>query len=124
MELAADLPLVSGSAQALQQVVLNLTTNALQAMPTGGTLHWRTRALDAPPRVQMCVSDTGPGIAPADRTHLFEPFWTTRPQGTGLGLALCREIVQQHGGQIELDAQPGWGAVFRVTLPERMKDEG
>ncbi|HWG47625.1 MAG TPA: ATP-binding protein [Gemmataceae bacterium] len=118
-ELAADLPPVSGSAQALQQVVLNLTTNALQAMPNGGTLHWQTRRLDTPPRVQMSIADTGPGIAAADRTHLFEPFWTTRPEGTGLGLALCREIVQQHGGLIEVDAQPGWGTVFRVTLPHQ-----
>jgi signal transduction histidine kinase len=49
--------------------------------------------------------------------HLFEPFHTTRLEGTGLGLALCREILQQHGGRIELDQEPNWGAVFRVTLP-------
>ncbi len=116
-ELAADLPPVLGSAQALQQVVQNLTTNAMQAMPGGGALHCRTRRLDGPPRVELEIADTGPGIAPADQAHLFEPFWTTRPEGTGLGLALCREIVQQHGGQIELVRQPGWGALFRVSLP-------
>jgi signal transduction histidine kinase len=116
-ELAADLPPILGSSQALQQVVQNLTMNAMQAMPGGGVLHCRTRRLGGPPRVELEIADTGPGIAPADRAHLFEPFWTTRPEGTGLGLALCREIVQQHGGQIDLVSQPGWGAVFHVSLP-------
>ena len=69
-------------------------------------------------RASNCaIADTGPGIARGGIAALFEPFQTTRPEGTGLGLALCREIVQQHGGRIELDHQEGWGAVFRVTLP-------
>jgi two-component system sensor histidine kinase HydH len=116
-ELASELPPIHASPQALQQVVLNLATNALQAMPNGGTLLCRTHRLEGPPRVELWIGDTGPGIAAEELPHLFEPFHTTRPQGTGLGLALCREIVQQHGGQIELDHQEGWGAVFRVTLP-------
>jgi signal transduction histidine kinase len=111
------LPLQFGSAQALQQVVLNLATNALQAMPEGGTLLCRTRCLTDPPRVALWVADSGPGIAAEELPHLFEPFHTTRQEGAGLGLALCREIVQQHGGRIELDHLDGWGAVFRVTLP-------
>jgi two-component system sensor histidine kinase HydH len=116
-ELASNLSQVRGSAQALQQVVLNLATNALQAMPNGGTLLCRTRRLEGPPRIELCVADSGPGVAVEELPHLFEPFHTTRPEGTGLGLAMCREIVHQHGGQIELDHQAGWGAVFRVTLP-------
>jgi two-component system, NtrC family, sensor histidine kinase HydH len=94
-----------------------LTTNALQAMPNGGTLLCRTRRLEGPPRIELCIADTGPGIPEEELPHLFEPFHTTRPEGTGLGLALCREIVQQHGGRIELIQQEGWGAVFRVTVP-------
>jgi signal transduction histidine kinase len=105
--------------QALQQVVLNLVTNALQAMPHGGTLLCRTHRLQGPPRIELWIADSGPGIAVKDLPHLFEPFHTTRPEGTGLGLALCREIVQQHGGRIELIRQEGWGAVFQVTLPVR-----
>jgi signal transduction histidine kinase len=86
-------------------------------MPNGGTLLSRTRRLESPPGVELWVADTGPGIATEELPHLFEPFHTTRPEGTGLGLALCREIVQQHGGRIELARQDGWGAVFRVALP-------
>ncbi|MGH7169610.1 MAG: two-component system sensor histidine kinase NtrB [Gemmataceae bacterium] len=116
-ELASDLPPLLGSPQTLQQVILNLMTNALQAMPDGGTLLCRTRRLEGPPHIELWIADTGPGIAAEELPHLFEPFHTTRPEGTGLGLALCREIVQQHGGGIELDRQEGWGAVFRMTLP-------
>jgi two-component system sensor histidine kinase HydH len=116
-ELTPDLPILFGSASALQQVVLNLATNALQAMPGGGTLLCRTRRSENTPCVELWIADTGPGIAREELPHLFEPFHTTRPEGTGLGLALCREIVQQHGGRIELDHLPGWGAVFRVSLP-------
>jgi signal transduction histidine kinase len=115
-DLDPGLPGVSGSATALRQVFLNLATNALQAMPHGGRLHCRTR-YDQPNRtVEVWFGDTGPGIAPDVRKHLFEPFFTTRPDGTGLGLALCREIVLQHGGQIELNAEMP-GANFRVVLP-------
>jgi signal transduction histidine kinase len=114
-DLAPGLPAVAGSAQALGQVVLNLAANALQAMPTGGTLTCRTRA--ARGGVELTVADTGLGVAAADRAHLFEPFHTTRPDGTGLGLALCREIVAQHGGRIELDTTAAVGAVFRMWLP-------
>lgn len=119
---APDIPRLLGSAQALQQVVLNLMTNALQAMPDGGTLLCRTRLSprlrgDEGESVELLIADRGPGISAEAMPHLFEPFHTTRPEGTGLGLALCREIVQQHGGRIELDTLDGWGAVFRVTLP-------
>jgi two-component system, NtrC family, sensor histidine kinase HydH len=117
-DLAAILPRLAGSPQALQQVVLNLATNALQAMPTGGRLSLQTRASDGPRRAEPRVADTGPGVSAEVRPHLFEPFYTTRPEGTGLGLALCREIVRQHGGDIDLEAGDSSGAVFRVWLPE------
>ncbi len=116
-DLAADLPCVSGSAVALHQLVLNLLTNALQTMPGGGRLHCATRRL---PRggVALRVADTGPGIDADARRHLFEPFFTTRPEGTGLGLALCREVALAHGGVVELEETAPGGTTFRVELPE------
>jgi len=115
-DLDSSLPSVSGSATALRQVFLNLATNALQAMPQGGRLVCCTRFDPQKRIVTICFSDTGTGISVNDRKHLFEPFFTTRPDGTGLGLALCREIAVQHGGQIELENE-GPGAVFTVMLP-------
>lgn len=116
-DLEPQLPLVPGSPASLRQVLLNLATNALQAMPDGGVLRFRTR-YDKPTRmVEIIVADTGPGVSDKDREHLFEPFFTTRSEGTGLGLALCREIVGQHGGLIELAAQADPGATIRVLLP-------
>jgi signal transduction histidine kinase len=92
------------------------SANALQAMPQGGRLHCHSGYEPQNRTVEVRFTDTGPGISPEDRKHLFEPFFTTRPDGTGLGLALCREIVLQHGGQIEAeDRSPG--ATFRVNLP-------
>ena len=115
-EFAPDLPPVSGAAQALGQVVLNLVTNALHAMPAGGRLLCRTVTLPGG-RVELAVSDTGPGVPAEARERLFEPFFTTRPDGTGLGLALCREVARQHGGDVTLDPPGGAGATFRLTLP-------
>lgn len=117
LDLERDLPLVLGSPPALRQVLLNLAANALQAMPNGGKLRCRTSRQKKAPAVEISVTDAGPGISPKDQEHLFEPFFTTRPEGTGLGLALCREIVLQHGGVIELVSQSDPGATFRVVLP-------
>lgn len=106
---------VSGAASALRQVVLNLLVNALQAMPTGGRLRCATRRTTH--GVELRVADTGGGVAPAAREKLFEPFFTTRPEGTGLGLALCREVALGHGGRVELEATGPTGSVFLVVLP-------
>jgi signal transduction histidine kinase len=116
-DLAADLPPVAGSADALHQVALNLLTNALQAMPQGGRLRCATRPDRPAGTVELRVEDTGPGVRPEDRPHLFELFFTTRPEGSGLGLPLCREIVTSHGGTIELEDTVAQGASFVVTLP-------
>jgi two-component system, NtrC family, sensor histidine kinase HydH len=123
-DLDEGLPPVAGSQPALQQVVLNLATNALQAMPKGGRLDMQTRTVDDPRGVELRVTDTGPGVPPEARPHLFEPFFTTRPEGTGLGLALCREIVRQHGGEIGLENAVLPGAVFRVRLPAADPSKG
>jgi signal transduction histidine kinase len=111
-----NLPTVRGSASSLRQVFLNLATNALQAMSEGGRLRCCTRYEPQKQTVEIRFSDTGPGIPPDVRKRLFEPFYTTRPDGTGLGLALCQELVHQHGGQMKIDAE-GPGATFVILLP-------
>jgi signal transduction histidine kinase len=111
------LPAVRGAANALRQVFLNLATNALQAMPDGGDLFCTTIWQPATNMVEIRFQDSGHGIAPDERKHLFEPFFTTRAEGAGLGLALCREIVLRHGGSIELAPSETTGAAFRVLLP-------
>ena len=118
IDLSSDTPIVSASASALGQVLLNLVANAMQAMPGGGTLTCKTGMCGG--KVEVMISDTGVGISKDDSGHLFEPFFTTRPEGTGLGLALCREIVTNHGGTIEYVAKEGAGANFRIVLPTVM----
>lgn len=112
---APGLPMVPGAANALRQVILNLLINAIQAMPQGGRLDCTTRSTGG--TVEFRVSDSGCGVADNDRPRLFEPFFTTRPEGTGLGLALCHEIVLSHGGRIELEETGPSGSVFLVVLP-------
>ncbi len=114
----------------LEQVIMNLVTNARDAMPRGGTLLISTDdvLLDAasvaaqpdvsPGRyVAIAVVDSGAGVAPQDLPHIFEPFYTTRPGGTGLGLATCYGIVKQSGGHILVQSQLGRGSTFTVYLP-------
>ncbi len=122
--LAADLPLVRGDPNALEQVLLDLIANARDAMETTvgeRVLAVRTRAatLDGAPAVALELEDSGPGI-PADiRDKIFEPFFTTKGvgKGTGLGLAIVYGIVAAHGGRIDVASPPGKGARFTITLP-------
>lgn len=124
VSVAADLPKVSGNLTDLQQVIVNLATNALDAMPDGGDLRLATRALrdrstGRARSVVVEVVDTGPGIPLPERSRIFEPFYSTKPEGrgTGLGLAICQRIVAAHAGTIQvMDGRLG-GALFRVTLP-------
>ncbi len=104
--------------QQFKQVLWNLCLNAVEAMPDGGEL--RVGAAAAPGQMlEVWVSDTGSGIAPEDLSHVFEPFFSTKPEGTGLGLALVHRIVQEHGGEIDVRSTPGCGTTFTVSLPAR-----
>jgi len=114
----------------LEQVLLNLCTNARQAMPQGGTLRLTTShsTFDAATVrkqpwarvgtfVEIVVADTGVGMDAKTKEHVFEPFFTTKPEGTGLGLATVHGIVQQHGGFVHVESAPGEGTTFRVYMP-------
>jgi len=109
------LPHILCNADQLRQVFLNLILNAIDAMSHGGMLTVRTTA--GPTVAVIEIQDTGIGIPEDIRARLFEPFFTNKPNGTGLGLSISAHIVTQHGGQIEVDSQPGQGSTFRVVLP-------
>lgn len=113
-------PPILGHPGKINQVLLNLLSNAVQACPAGGQVTVRTRPAAGGGAVVEVV-DTGCGIAPEHRPRLFEPFFTTKPvgQGTGLGLAVSFGIVRDHGGTIEVDSAVGRGTTFRVFLPAR-----
>ena len=104
----------------LKQVLLNVLHNAVQAMPRGGMLRIDAFDLhhDGVSGVQIAISDSGVGISSEALAHVFQPFFTTgKPQDTGLGLAICRNIVDAHRGEIILESQPGSGTTVRIWLP-------
>jgi len=120
VDLPSDLPRVEGEARALNQVFLNLLKNAAESL-TGESGCIDLTARPEGDVVVIELRDDGPGIAPEVRERVFEPFFTTKrtERGSGLGLSICRRIVSQHGGSIELDSEPGRGTLVRVRLPVR-----
>jgi two-component system sensor histidine kinase FlrB len=106
---------VSGDRKALCGALLNLLENALQASETGGAVTLDV-GLDSQ-RVTIRVSDQGKGMPPEVQRRLFQPFFTTRAEGTGLGLAIMRSVIDAHGGDVEVDSEPGRGTTFLVRLP-------
>ena len=122
LNLRPDLPLLWADPHQLHQVVINLITNALQALhdaPPPRQITITTRFEATPDRVIVEVADNGPGISPEVLERILEPFFTTKPPGvgTGLGLPLCQGIIESHGGRLRVESEAGQGAVFRVELP-------
>jgi two-component system NtrC family sensor kinase len=113
-----DVASIRADGEKLQQLFLNLFLNAADAMPQGGTLRVALRP-DGVDAVEIRVTDTGCGIAPADLGRLFEPFFTTKSagEGSGLGLAVAQSIVHDHKGEIEAESEVGRGTEFRIRLP-------
>ena len=125
VEREADPPRIRlrGDRQRLQEALLNLLLNAVHAMPDGGTVRVRESVEGGgghgPLGVAIQISDTGPGILPEQAERIFKPFYTTRPDGTGLGLAVVRQVIEEHGGSVAVRSSPGQGATFVVRLPLR-----
>jgi signal transduction histidine kinase len=124
------LPKLSVDYHQLRQALLNLMINALQAMPGGGELELSTALVDGvdgvdgtggnaggPSHIAIAVKDTGCGVAPEHLPHLFDPYYTTKQRGFGLGLSMVEQIVQHHEGRIEVASQPGNGSTFTLLLP-------
>jgi signal transduction histidine kinase len=109
------LPLVDADAELLERVFLNLLRNALEVSPPEAVVTIKTRR--GPASVEIAFIDRGPGVPPEHREQIFNPFFTTKPGGIGLGLAVSAKIVGDHGGAITVDSDPGEGAAFLVSLP-------
>jgi PAS domain S-box-containing protein len=120
-QFAEGLPRVQGDRVQLQQVMLNLVVNAIQAMSgTGEGAHELVISIDAVPSedsVRVGVRDTGPGLSPESLSRLFDPFYTTKPEGMGMGLSICRSIIETHGGRLWATPCEPQGALFQFTIP-------
>jgi two-component system, sporulation sensor kinase E len=113
--LARQLPAIPMDATQIQQVLVNLIKNAIQAMSKGGVLNVRTG--ETSEEIWVSVADTGGGIPQEEINRIFEPFYTTKKKGTGLGLMIVQRIVRAHGGRIEVESQVGRGTAFSIWLP-------
>jgi two-component system, NtrC family, sensor kinase len=116
-ELSENLPHINADGGQIQQAIIALATNAIDAMPDGGVLTFRTSSSNS--RVTIEVQDSGIGIAPENLSKIFEPFFTTKEvgKGTGLGLAVCYGIITEHGGRLSVRSNVGVGTTFTIFLP-------
>jgi signal transduction histidine kinase len=119
-------PVIRGQ---IEQILLNLVINARQAMPRGGWLKIEVRDNPQTQMIEIRITDTGSGIAPDQLRLIFEPFYTTKEPdehghgGTGLGLSVCRQIIEQHQGRIRVESLVGKGSTFTVKLPSKANPE-
>ena len=116
-QLHPHLPPIQGDAATLHQVLMNLLTNAREAMPQGGRVRLQTGPAERAGWVKLVVSDNGDGIRAKDLSKIFDPFFTTKSTGTGLGLSVTYGIVQDHGGTIDVSSEPGAGTTFVIGFP-------
>ena len=124
-QLAEGLPKIIGDGQQLNHVFMNILINAAQAMEGNGTITISTAEAHTKDRLIVHIHDTGPGIAKKHIEHIFEPFFTTKQegQGTGLGLSVVYNIIENHGGTISANSEPGDGTTFKIELPITRKSE-
>ncbi len=126
--LSAEPAFIYGSPIQISQVILNLVVNAIDAMPTGGVLTLNTSRIhgDDAAEIRLQISDTGQGIAPENIPHIFDAFFTTKSErsGTGLGLSVSKQIIDNHQGKIYCDSMVGKGTTFTISLPEAHPEEG
>ena len=112
-----QLPTVRGVTDQIRQVMLNLFINAIESMQTGGNLIVITQRSPDEDQVLLSIADTGTGIDPEILPKIFEPFFTSKKTGTGLGLSITSDIIQQHGGEIQVENNEEGGATFTVCFP-------
>lgn len=117
LDMPAALPLLRVDAMQIRQVLHNLVSNAVEAMPEGGTLEIRAAADQTAANITVVVSDTGIGVKPEQLGHLFQPLYTTKARGIGLGLVVVKNLTEANGGRIEVQSEVGKGSSFSITLP-------
>jgi PAS domain S-box-containing protein len=120
VSVAEDLPMVALDERLMKQALLNLVKNALAAMPGGGKLRLSVERKED--EVKLSVEDSGVGISEEDLPKIFEPYFTTKENGTGLGLTITFKIVREHDGEITVASRPGQGSVFAIDLPVPQKE--
>jgi len=116
-----EIPRVDADPHHLRRVFLNIIKNAIQAMPKGGTLTISAKKLNE--HVELEFSDTGIGIPEENMKKLFTPLFTTKSKGIGLGLSICKDLVEAHNGQIEVKSEVGKGTTFTIKLPIHQKEK-
>ena len=114
-----DLQEIMADPMQLQQVFLNLMFNAIESMPKGGALAVKTLLDDGDHMLHIAISDSGKGMNPLMQEQIFQPFFTTKRKGSGLGLSICQRLVDQHEGSINVESAPGKGTVFTIMIPAR-----
>ncbi|MBI2944005.1 MAG: hypothetical protein HYY25_07380 [Candidatus Wallbacteria bacterium] len=117
------LPSTTVDEDQIYQAVLELFLNASHALGSGGRIVARTAPASGPHAVALSISDSGPGIPAENLDRIWDPFYTTRPEGTGLGLSVVKQIVERHHGEIRVDSKPGAGTTFHISLPASSGDE-
>jgi signal transduction histidine kinase len=120
LKLPKSLPVIQADPLRLGQVVGNLVSNAIKFTPSGGRVSFE--AIGDHQQVRLCVKDNGPGIPSDEQKKIFVPFTRGKqgrrfPQGMGLGLSIARELVEAHGGRLEVESEAGWGSTFTIILP-------
>lgn len=118
-----DLYKIMADPMQLQQVFLNLMFNAIEAMPQGGAMAVKTLLDDAEKMLRIAISDSGKGMEPPVLDQIFQPFFTTKRKGSGLGLSICQRLVDQHGGNISAESAAGKGTIFTLQIPIRKAEQ-
>jgi two-component system sensor histidine kinase HydH len=118
-----DMPACQIAVREVKQLFLNLLKNAIEAMPKGGELSVVAYLIKEKNAICVDISDTGHGISESDMQSIFKPFYSTKPDGTGLGLPFCKRVIEEHGGRIEVKSELGKGSTFSVVLPIRQEKD-
>ncbi len=118
-EFQSNLPRIYGDPNQTQQVLMNIILNAIQAMPKGGQVQFKTSFLPGDGMVHLTIADTGKGIPEEDLPKVFKPFYSTEAKGAGLGLAIVEKIVQEHGGKVAISSEAEAGTTVEISLPTK-----